>query len=310
MARETASSATARRNRIIAIAAGAITVIAIVLAFASEYLELSWKWIRPATELLLLGELVGLIVLERHQLFEPVSEKVADIDLRIAEIQATLGLMKELMNTSGQVSVAIGARESVQLRTRLLREALMREQQGPQILRNARLSGLLPAQDTREVRDEWRALNEALSQFLLLPGSSGDSRGHRWLSRSIWTFASVYALKSGLEFIRNLPGASEALNVEIKVQLRPRPEAVVSPSQITDRDVFLSYDDETTPFRWGLALQGPQYVALFARWFDDRWAAISDTYVIYSRNGLNEKAVDRIRKELEAAEATGEQKTA
>jgi hypothetical protein len=58
-----------RRNRIIAAVAGAITVTAIVLAFAAEYLELSWKWLRPAAELLLLAELVGLIVLERHQLF-------------------------------------------------------------------------------------------------------------------------------------------------------------------------------------------------------------------------------------------------
>jgi hypothetical protein len=48
---------TAKRNRIIA---------AIVLAFASGYLGLPWLWLRPAAELLLLAELVGLIVLERH----------------------------------------------------------------------------------------------------------------------------------------------------------------------------------------------------------------------------------------------------
>jgi hypothetical protein len=34
---------TAKRNRMIAIIAGAITVIAIMVAFASEYLELPWK---------------------------------------------------------------------------------------------------------------------------------------------------------------------------------------------------------------------------------------------------------------------------
>jgi hypothetical protein len=44
-------------------------------------------------------------------------------------------------------------------------------------------------------------------------------------------------------------------------------------------------------------------VPVFARWFDDLWASISDTYVIYSRSGLNQKALDRIRKELEAADA-------
>src|SRR5215472_2158332 len=70
----------ARRNRFIAIAAGAITVVAIVLAFASGYLVQQWNWLRPAGELLLLAELVGLIVLERHQLFEPVHEKVIGIE--------------------------------------------------------------------------------------------------------------------------------------------------------------------------------------------------------------------------------------
>jgi hypothetical protein len=59
---------TARRNRIITIVAGVTTVVAIVLALASGYLGLTWLWLRPAAELLLLGELVGLIVLERHQL--------------------------------------------------------------------------------------------------------------------------------------------------------------------------------------------------------------------------------------------------
>jgi hypothetical protein len=33
-----------RRNRMVAIAAGGITVTAIVVAFAAEYLELPWKW--------------------------------------------------------------------------------------------------------------------------------------------------------------------------------------------------------------------------------------------------------------------------
>jgi hypothetical protein len=40
MATENPSSATARRNRTIAIAAGVITVVAIVLGFASDFLAL------------------------------------------------------------------------------------------------------------------------------------------------------------------------------------------------------------------------------------------------------------------------------
>jgi stage V sporulation protein SpoVS len=47
------------RARMIAIGAGAITVVAIMLAFASGYLGQQWNWLRPAGELLLLAELVG-----------------------------------------------------------------------------------------------------------------------------------------------------------------------------------------------------------------------------------------------------------
>jgi hypothetical protein len=67
---ELAPRAHARRNRMIAIIAGAIMAIAIVLGFAGDFLGLPWHWRRPAPELLLLAELVGLVVLERRQLFE------------------------------------------------------------------------------------------------------------------------------------------------------------------------------------------------------------------------------------------------
>jgi hypothetical protein len=67
---------------------------------------------------------------------------------------------------------------------------------------------------------------------------------------------------------------------------------------------------ETNSFRWGIALEGRQYASLFARWFEDRWSAIPDSYLIYSRTGLNERALDRIRKELEAAEAASDRRTA
>ncbi len=50
---ENPTSATARRNRMIAVAAGVITVTAIVVAFAGEYFDLPWKWLRPGVELLL-----------------------------------------------------------------------------------------------------------------------------------------------------------------------------------------------------------------------------------------------------------------
>ena len=97
----------ARRNRLIAIVAGAITVTAIVVAFASEYLDLPWKWLRPGVELLLLAELVGLVVLERHQLFEPVQETVAGTHTLVQEMHA---MMTENARSSGQLTACEHAR--------------------------------------------------------------------------------------------------------------------------------------------------------------------------------------------------------
>src|SRR5216683_2730011 len=108
-----------RRNRMIAIAAGAITVTAIVVAFAAEYFELPWKWLRPGVELLLLAELVGLVVLERHQLFEPVQENVGATRARVEEIHA---LIIENARSSGQVMACPNTPELFRTMARVLRE--------------------------------------------------------------------------------------------------------------------------------------------------------------------------------------------
>jgi hypothetical protein len=49
---------------------------------------------------------------------------------------------------------------------------------------------------------------------------------------------------------------------------------------------------------------------LFARWFDELWASIPESYAIYSRNGFNQNAIERIRKELGATEASQASQTA
>jgi hypothetical protein len=89
MTNENPASATARRNRIIAIAAGAITVVAIVVAFR-RILRCPGSGCARASRLLLLAELVGLVVLERHQLFEPVHENVGAVRTRVEEIRALI----------------------------------------------------------------------------------------------------------------------------------------------------------------------------------------------------------------------------
>jgi hypothetical protein len=111
------------------------------------------------------------------------------------------------------------------------------------------------------------------------------------------------AFESGLEWVRSTIVELAVLNAEIKILVRQRPEATLSPIQITDRDVFLAYDNDMGRFRWGLALRGRRYVTLFAQWFDDRWSSIPHSYLIYSLSGLNQKAVELVRREIEANEA-------
>ena len=85
---------------------------------------------------------------------------------------------------------------------------------------------------------------------------------------------------------------------------------MLSPSLITDRDVVMTFDDATASFQWAFWFQGPQYLTPLVRWYDDLWASIPDSYLIYSRNGFNESAIDRIRQELEALESAQAGQTA
>jgi hypothetical protein len=176
-----------KRNRLIAIVAGVITVTAIVLALASGYLGLTWLWLRPAAELLLLAELVGLIVLERHQLFEPVHETVGGIYTRVEEIHA---MMTENARSSGQVTAGASTPEVYRTMTRVAREALARDQQAPQILRLGRLAGRLGRfsneQEDPDLAAEFREWLNTISAYFMTPGSPPDARARRWSLRQIF----------------------------------------------------------------------------------------------------------------------------
>jgi hypothetical protein len=64
----------------------------------------------------------------------------------------------------------------------------------------------------------------------------------------------------------------------------------------------LVFDDAKAAFRWGFVLDGAHYATLFARWFDDLWANLPNTHLVCSRNGINQNALDLVRREVEAAE--------
>jgi len=107
--------------------------------------------------------------------------------------------------------------------------------------------------------------------------------------------------RDGAEFRRTFGAdhgvqyAEKPSNVDVKILVRHRVEAMLSPAAITDRDVVMMFDDAAASFQWGFWFQGQQYRALFERWFDDLWSNIPDSYLIYSRNGFKESVIDRIR---------------
>lgn len=304
---DSAESAHKRRPvRIIASVAGAITVIAIVLTFASGYLGLGWLWLRPAAELLLLAELVGLIVLERHQLFEPVHETVGRTHAELTALRQELKQLSERIDLSGQTTFFANPSQTIAAVVRAAREALARAQEAPQMLRIARLARNPLIFSDPELGPDFRKYAEAMTAFQLTSDSIADSRVRLWSIRVIITVTGLEDFDRWREHV--LPGywQRKPLNQELKVRVRIRSgaEAVLTPQLVTERDALVILDDDSASYRWGFLFQGRQYVTVFARWFDELWASIPDRYLVGSRSGLNQTALDRIRVELEAAEAT------
>lgn len=300
----TPSSSTARRNRIIAIAAGVITVVAITLALASGYLGLTWLWLRPAAELLLLAELVGLIVLERHQLFEPVHETVGNTHAEVTALRQELRQLGERFDLSGQTTFYSNPLQTIGAVVRAAREALARVQEAPQVLRIARLAQNPLIFSDPELGADFRKYSEAVTAFQLTPDSAADSRVRLWSIRVVITVTGLEDFDRWREQVLPRYWEQRPLNQELKVRVRVRSsaEAVLTPRLVTDRDALVILDDDNASYRWGFLFQGRQYVTVFARWFDELWAGIPDRYLVGSRSGVNQKALDRIRMELEAAE--------
>jgi hypothetical protein len=289
----------ARRNRMIAIAAGVITVIAVVLGFAGDFLGLPWHWMRPAAELLLLAELVGLVVLERHQLFEPVQEDVSAIKRRVDVIDTTLSTVAEQLGSSSRLAICANTPEVLRALARICRAALARDYAGPQILRVAGLSGQVIALDSREAAAEVEDLLAAFAGYCILPSSAPDSRARRWSVRALVGAATAEGLEATIKIFA--PTFEQGvLNFELKMFTRSNVESILSPQTITDREAVLAFDDASAALRWGVTFEDRHCAALLGRWFDDLWASVPQTNLIYSRTGLNQAAIDRFRRELAA----------
>jgi hypothetical protein len=302
---ETTSSARARRNRLIAIAAGLLTIVAMVLGFAGSVLGLGWHWMQPAGELLLLAELVGLVVLERHQLFEPVHEKVTAMGADLTDVRATLGLVTQQLGASGQMTFYSNSHELLQTLARTSHEVFSRDQEAPQIFRIARLMGE-PYRwigHDPEFTADFESWVKGYSSGILSTGGRADSRNRLWSIRGVVAVASIASLNRLCE--RDLAQAAElkAINYEAKYFCKANAEPTLSPTIVTDREAVVVFDDQSANFRWGIQFQGRKTSTFFVQWFDDLWASIPDTHLVYSRKGLNHQALDLIRKELEALES-------
>jgi hypothetical protein len=83
-------------------------------------------------------------------------------------------------------------------------------------------------------------------------------------------------------------GERHPLSREMKLIVRSKVEAVISPAFITDNDTVIAFDDVGGALRLGILFQGHQYATLFARWFDELWSRIPDAYMVYSRNGVSQ----------------------
>jgi hypothetical protein len=199
-----APEAKTHRNRLIAIAAGVITVVAIVLAFASGYLGQQWQWLRPAGELLLLAELVGLIVLERHQVFEPVHDDVGAIKRRLEMMDRSIGSLTDQLDGLGRLSICATTPEVLRALARDHRTALARDYQGAQILRASGFSGQLIAVDRREGTAELDDLFASVMSFAVLPNTPADAKARRWTIRSLFGVGTPETLDAALQIFAPL----------------------------------------------------------------------------------------------------------
>ena len=192
--------------------AGAITVIAIVLGFAGDVLGLPWHWMRPAAELLLLAELVGLVVLERHQLFEPVHESVGAVRAQVREIHA---MMTESARFSGQVKPCVSTPEIIRTMTRLALEALARDHHAPQILRIGRLAGRLGAEssvgENPDLAAEFGEWINALMAYFLTPRKPARGESPTLVSALANHVYETPELRSECGAVRWSPARGEAI---------------------------------------------------------------------------------------------------
>jgi len=312
------STTVSKRSRVIAFAMGIVAMVAILAHFGSD--RLAMPWLREAAEVVILAEILGFIVLERFELFEPVHESILELHNSIRAIDGRLTQLEQLsriLAAAGDVSPQPTTADMYRSAARTMREALSSDPKGPQILRTARLSGRWrPPADHHYNPQDLEAIREfvtALQAYEVVPGgANAHPWAHLWSKRvllAVGDVASLEALSMRLPLgqaaaRRDLAIVSDekVLNVTVKVLIHSQAQASLSPLVIIgEREAVLSFEDPSLPYpHWGVSFHGDRYASLFARWFDEIWQS-PEAFTVYSRDGIHQEQLRQIRTALEAA---------
>ncbi|MGH7865063.1 MAG: hypothetical protein ACREQB_08740 [Candidatus Binataceae bacterium] len=278
-----------------------VAIVAIVAHFGAETLHL--PWLRETALLVILAEILAFVALERYQVFEPMQETVQDVQAQLSQFQK----FREELAASGHVTVQPSPHEHLREAARALRESSSADPGGAHIIRHTAFGlrwhhvSAASAEDSEEAKARGEYL-DAFGAFFLAPGSTSMSPWvHRWSVRFLFAVGDIESYQAML--LETGPVgmfARRALHNGVIKLMVTNSSAALSPLIIGERDVFLKFEDPSSPLvHWSIRFRGPQYAALFSRWFDELWQ-LPEAYTVYARDGINQQGLEQVRQKLAA----------
>jgi hypothetical protein len=284
-----------RRARTIGIVMAVIAVAAILVHFGAEALHV--PALREVALLVILAEILVFVALERYQVFEPMNETMEELR---GEMKQLTELRRQL-GEGGYTFTASDAPATWKGLGDLLQEALGRRPERPQVLRVTLLHGTLAelTMSHSESDQQWRdTIINPLRGFI----DYAENRARTpWVTS--WTLRYLFAAADEAAVDRLRDWATMALgrrpaNVTIKLLPRHAPQAALSPVVVGDYGVGLGIEDNSYPYpHFGVMFRGPQYAALFARWFDELWED-AHAVAVYAHGRLDERAIELVRRKV------------
>lgn len=287
-------SATRHRwTRHLAIGMAVVTTLAILATFSSEYIGMDW--LAPAAQIIILAEILGFVVLERFQVFEPVQETIADVRHRLESLER----LRSDLAASGYARAVSDVESTHDHLCDLLSETLAEKPASPQILRITTLTGEFT--DAAKVASEAPLFADIVERIRAFHDTPESRAKHPWVTS--WAIRTLDAIGDprSLDNVRSTlerVSRSRTTNQVSKILPRPGAQAAIFPMVLGDRAVALGLGDASSnDLKWGVILEGEQYAALFARWFDELWQD-PEAITVFARGVVDEQAFARIRQRL------------